>query len=318
MDWISPLNFRTKHQSVLSNHHSGTGDWFFSTPEFESWRKGISKALWCTGIPGAGKTILASIIIDKLEHELVYSRGELLAYVYCSYQEPDHISINLLANILRQLVQCQPTLPQRIKELYGTHLVKGTRLSPDEISTEMQALSQSFTELYIVIDALDECKVDGGTRITFLEAVQKIANNVHLLVTSRTTVKVHDCLRTAVCIRVDAKDEDIEKYLKDRMGHESRLRRVIAGDRDLEDTIVSTISKNAKGMFLLARLHLDSLAKKHTRRDIRLALNRLPKEIYDTYDEVLGRILRQDEEDVELAKYVHHSGFRSLSSEGCW
>lgn len=303
------MNFRAKHQSVLSNHHAGTGDWFFSTPEFQSWRNGTSKAIWCTGIPGAGKTILASVVIDKLEHELEYSKGEILAYVYCSYQEPDHISINLLANILRQIVQRQPTLPHRIRELYGTHLVKGTQLSLDEILTEMQALSQRFTNLYLVVDALDECYMDGGTRVTFLEAVQKITNNVHLLVTSRTTVNVHACLPTAASIRVDAKDHDIRKYLQDRMGHESRLRRVIADDRDLEDTIVSTILENAKGMFLLARLHLASLAKKHTRRDIRLALSGLPKGIYDTYNEVLGRILRQDEEDVELARYIQHPGF---------
>lgn len=309
------MNFRAKHQSVLSNHYSGTGDWFFDTPEFKSWRNGTSKVIWCTGIPGAGKTVLASIIIDKLEQELVHSRECFLAYIYCSYQDPEHISINLVANILRQLVQSRPTIPKRISELYATHLVNGTRLSVDEISTEMQALSQTFTDVYIVADALDECRVDGGTRVSFLEVVQKITDNVHLLVTSRTTVNIHSCLPSAVCIGVDAKDNDIEKYLKDRMGRESRLRRVIAGDRDLEDKIVSTILKSAKGMFLLARLHLDSLAKKHTRRDIRLALNGLPKQLYDTYNEVLGRVFRQDEEDVELARYFHPPKFRSLINE---
>ena len=56
--------------------------------------------------------------------------------------------------------------------------------------------------------------------------------------------------------------------------------------------------------FLLAQLHVDSLAKKPTRRDVRLALESLPKELDDTYHEALQRIWDQDEGDVKLARQV--------------
>ena len=42
--------------------------------------------------------------------------------------------------------------------------------------------------------------------------------------------------------------------------------------------------------FLLAKLHMDSLAMKHNRRDIRVALENLPKELDSTYDEAMQRI----------------------------
>jgi hypothetical protein len=56
--------------------------------------------------------------------------------------------------------------------------------------------------------------------------------------------------------------------------------------------------------FLLAQLHVDSLAKKPTRREVRLALKNLPKELDDTYHEALQRIWGQDEGDVKLARQV--------------
>jgi Ankyrin repeats (3 copies)/Ankyrin repeats (many copies) len=49
---------------------------------------------------------------------------------------------------------------------------------------------------------------------------------------------------------------------------------------------------------------MDSLAKKHNRRDIRKALENLPKELDDTYDEAMQRIWSQDEGDAKLAEQV--------------
>ncbi len=58
------------------------------------------------------------------------------------------------------------------------------------------------------------------------------------------------------------------------------------------------------GRFLLAQLHLDSLAKKQNRRDVRIALKNLPKKLDDTYDDAMQRIWSQDDDDVKLAQNV--------------
>lgn len=56
--------------------------------------------------------------------------------------------------------------------------------------------------------------------------------------------------------------------------------------------------------FLIAQLHMDSLAKKQNKRDIRQGYENLPKEINGTYDEAMKRISSQVDEDVQLAKQV--------------
>ena len=56
--------------------------------------------------------------------------------------------------------------------------------------------------------------------------------------------------------------------------------------------------------FLLARLHMDSLAGKHNAAAVRVALKSLPKEVDDTYDEAMERIQLQNQDDQELAERV--------------
>ena len=49
---------------------------------------------------------------------------------------------------------------------------------------------------------------------------------------------------------------------------------------------------------------MDSLAKRQNRRDVRIALENLPKGVDDTYDEAMQRIRNQDEEDARFAERV--------------
>jgi len=56
--------------------------------------------------------------------------------------------------------------------------------------------------------------------------------------------------------------------------------------------------------FLLAQLHVDSLAKCLNRRQVRSGLAELPKKLDETYDQAMERIQKQDENEVKLAHLV--------------
>ncbi len=61
--------------------------------------------------------------------------------------------------------------------------------------------------------------------------------------------------------------------------------------------------------FLLAKLHLDSLAGKRTVKDIRYALKDLPtgiQQLDKAYDQTLARINSKNPDDVKLGKRVFH------------
>jgi hypothetical protein len=73
---------------------------------------------------------------------------------------------------------------------------------------------------------------------------------------------------------------------------------------------------NMSFRFLLARLHMDSLVTKATRKAVREALKTLPKELESTYDEAMQRIRSQNDDDKQLAERVLcwiSFAFRSLT-----
>jgi len=62
LTWISSLESWKRHRDLSAARVGGVGDWVLETPEFREWRDsdngGSNKALFCCGIPGAGKTLI--------------------------------------------------------------------------------------------------------------------------------------------------------------------------------------------------------------------------------------------------------------------
>lgn len=56
IDWLTPLNFLARQETIIRDRSKGTGAWFLESEAFETWRTGDDMVMWCPGIPGAGKT----------------------------------------------------------------------------------------------------------------------------------------------------------------------------------------------------------------------------------------------------------------------
>ncbi|KAL8870107.1 MAG: hypothetical protein Q9174_003770 [Haloplaca sp. 1 TL-2023] len=91
-------------------------------------------------------------------------------------------------------------------------------------------------------------------------------------------------------IEIKATPKDIRNYVQWRIDHEPKLFDSVNKKRKLRDEISSTIVQQANGMFLLAKLHMDSIATTRTPRAVQIALQNLPTEIGDTYDQAMERI----------------------------
>ncbi|KAF8153463.1 hypothetical protein K438DRAFT_372660 [Mycena galopus ATCC 62051] len=59
LDWFSLINFFQQHADISQMREKGTGGWLLADPVFKKWESGSGSTLWCRGIPGAGKTVLA-------------------------------------------------------------------------------------------------------------------------------------------------------------------------------------------------------------------------------------------------------------------
>ncbi|KAH6909911.1 hypothetical protein BKA70DRAFT_179396 [Coprinopsis sp. MPI-PUGE-AT-0042] len=96
-------NLRKIHQDILSKATLGTGVWLLKTDKFLIWLdpNGNLKILWGIGIPGAGKTVLASIIINELEIRARAANGQIcVAYIYVRYGDSADLTVRDILEIL--------------------------------------------------------------------------------------------------------------------------------------------------------------------------------------------------------------------------
>jgi hypothetical protein len=118
LDWLTPTDYAPQQSDFISRRQEGTGEWLLKSSEFQEWVKQSKQTLFCPGIPGAGKTIITSIVVDDLCTRFRNDANIGIAYLYCSFRQQQEQKPNdLLLSILKQLVQEQPFTPESLKSL---------------------------------------------------------------------------------------------------------------------------------------------------------------------------------------------------------
>lgn len=248
LDWLSLTDFPTRLSDFIGRKEEGTGSWFFEATQFENWIQGPNQTLFCPGMPGAGKTMIAAMAIDHLSKQSESNGG---AYIFCNYQpraEQQNVVV-LLAAILRQLVQAKPSIPESILRLHEHHSKRDTRPSLEEISTTLKSIVRDYSRVYLVVDALDECPAEDGTRSKLLAEIRGLqkekGTDLRLMVTSRFIPDIEDKFKEALRLEVRASDKDVEKFVTGQIG---RLPNVVQRNEELKDLVKNEITQAVDGM----------------------------------------------------------------------
>ncbi|KAJ7589155.1 hypothetical protein C8J56DRAFT_784434, partial [Mycena floridula] len=309
LEWISKLDFQATQNETFAKHTAGTGDWFLKQQKFVDWKDGKTKLLWCPGIPGAGKTILCSIIAEHLRSAILQPKIAVIS-IYCDYRrQEEQTPTQLLGSILKQLVQYRPGLSDHFLTLH-TCLSRGAQPSIVELFAAFQAEVLLYSQVYIVLDALDESSESNRARELFFsphaQGLWSLPDHVHLLITSRDILSISQEFYSTPRIWIEAHNEDLETYIRGRITTDNKLKQLVKEDMKLAAEIIEQVILKAAGMFLQARLHLDALAGQLNRKGLHKALASLPQGIMDSYDDAMTRIRSQGEEQFELARQIFY------------
>ncbi|KAJ6563628.1 hypothetical protein DFH09DRAFT_920088, partial [Mycena vulgaris] len=252
IEWFSPLNFFLQHADIFSARQPGTGQWFLEDKSFKEWKSGTGKVLWCPGMPGAGKTVLASIVANDLQVNLD-SQISGVAVLYLNHKETEAQSpSNLLAGIWRQLVFGKPISPV-VHQLYGKHLEQRTRPSLEDVSCVLHSTISEHSNVFLIVDALDEYPEQ--QRDILLRCLSALGLTVSLMLTSRPHINLDHVFESPETLEIRATEDDIRRYLDRQIVGSFRLSRHIENRPNLREEVETTIVRRSDGMCVQPTLH---------------------------------------------------------------
>ncbi|KAJ8120979.1 hypothetical protein ONZ43_g2456 [Nemania bipapillata] len=299
-------NITTIHKDRKSQQEPETCGWVSREADFIAWLKphnSYSKScrfICIHGIPGAGKTVLASSLIE-IAASNCRSRG--YAYYYCLYSRKQDEAVPFLKWALRQLCKQKQIILPKIKDAYE----REDGLSVEDLLDCLEQVSFAYENgVYIIVDAVDESK----PRENILKVLVEIGTNerfrnVSLLFTCREENEIMGQVQLLGkrCARISMSNAnvrcDIKHYIHAQLATVPFFVRC-EDDAFLEE-VETTLTQKAKGMFRWAVCQLDVLKRKRDRGSIREALETLPGDIFATYERILVEIPEGDREFAKTA-----------------
>ena len=168
-------------------------------------------------MPGAGKTVLSSVLIECLEQSFAKQDDIAITYMFFDFREQLSL-FEILAALLRQLLQGKSN--RSVTRHLGQTTKKSMKL--EWVQSELRTLASGFGKTYIVLDALDECAATGSTLrqlLEFLFALRQAAN-VNIFATSRYNEETASLFaQDGLILEIQANDDDIRAYIDHRAAY---------------------------------------------------------------------------------------------------
>ena len=185
-----------------------------------------------------------SMIVNHLQTIFEGNDKVAIVFVYCNYKEQAQQTVsNLIANLVKQMVQCHSrAVSDNIRSFYEHHQRDHTGPTLDQITGALRSEIEAYSKVFVIVDGLDECREDDGSRGKLLKLLRTLDGKVNLLVTSRNLPSIAQDFEATKRLYIRAKDDDIRKYVEGRIASGPRhLKR-------LQETVVMRMIESTRGM----------------------------------------------------------------------
>lgn len=213
--------------------------------EWNQWIAGQLRCLWIHGIPGAGKTVLTSFLIEQLESHVRPLERVGHAYYYCYFGHNQDESGPFLRWTISQLCRQSGKIPKALVQLHK----HGRQPDLADLLIVLESLLQQFDSAYVILDAVDESK----PREDLLRTIRDLAtdarfSNLHCLVTSRRYVDIEnvlDPISRALPMSNELIEDDIRRYVESTIRSGPKTKRWPV---DLRSEVEGALVSGSKGM----------------------------------------------------------------------
>ncbi|KAK8876959.1 hypothetical protein PGQ11_001905 [Apiospora arundinis] len=300
---LNPSDYMVDQQAALRSCHERSGNWVFQDPSFLEWLRSRALpdcVLFIHGMPGAGKTSLASRIIDHLSTHTVLKNTPVLYFLFKHIGNAKRSIGHMLRALLAQLVRQDAAL---VHVLYEKCCLVTTAeaQSLDTLKSWAAELFKLQTKCTIILDGLDECNHhnDGQEARRLLDwfttdiipDCSKDGADIRLLCLGQRDGVVDAVLSHFPSICLDSSPlhlDDIRSFTAARASKIAQKFQLEPGD---ENEIVQMVASSSKSMFLYAKLVMDNLISQGSAAELDEELNvKFPEGLNEAYERIAFRL----------------------------
>ncbi|KXJ92572.1 hypothetical protein Micbo1qcDRAFT_49583 [Microdochium bolleyi] len=290
--------------------------------------------LWITGKMGAGKSVLASSMIDRClglgqddtqgEPAAAHHQTEIIShdsdvpvfktsYFYCREEgSRQNDSLTIYKSLLRQMLRSS----QDLLPVCHEKKAKGQGTLNHEVTAQilLELFADADVNHFIVIDGIDSCKAE--TRRVVINFLSTLVNRCEENKPGKIRVLLvgHDLPDVRRLKPIESSTTIIEmttKVVQADIGHylDSSAPKLKACGLNASDIgrVRSKVLKRSDGSFLYAQMVMDNLLAQPTVGDLLAELEeeRFPADLASAYNAILGRLKKQlNDRGWELAKSI--------------
>ncbi|KAL8339694.1 hypothetical protein RB601_006010 [Gaeumannomyces tritici] len=295
----------------------GSCQWLLRKSSFLEWIDGgHSKIYWLTGLPGAGKSILSSFVVQHLN-----TIGRDCCFFFFSEGDKSRDNINwLLRSMAFQMAMIHPEMADTILHIASE---PSWREPPVDRVDFHPVWRKIFTcgilkvrptrQQYWVIDAVGECKLPGDLINLLFRAARHWP--LRVFVTSRPSeTSILGASTTEIiseAISQGDTNSDIALFLRSQLA---------TGQRTAEamDALLAQVIKKSNGCFLWAYLVQQNLRSVYTKTSVDKVLESTPSDITQLYQSILREmedIPEQNKSETEALLHWVVCAWRPLTTD---
>ncbi|KAF5600091.1 ankyrin repeat [Fusarium pseudoanthophilum] len=290
--WLERTNPSSLHNIAFSKHEPLTTAWVTNSSQWKDWvsLESETRLMWIYGLPGAGKTVLASYVIEELEKLCEPVDGSFCSYYYCHYSHNQDEAVPFLSWIIGQVCRQISWIPPELTRLHD----RGCEPRSADLEQVLEMILQKLDSLYIVIDAVDE----STPRAELLSLIETMTvdgrfEKIRILATSRQYFDIEQSLgeiSESISMSNTMVDADIRRFVHARLRSSHRLKRWHERFDEIEDILAA----KAQGMFRWADCQIQAIERLRDQSKLQQLLSNLPKDLSETYFRIFEAIPEDD------------------------
>lgn len=281
--WLAPATVEDDLERLSALCALNSCDWLIGTPEMQDFTLGkkLSSSLRLCSWPGGGKSVAASFLVKNLQSR----SAQPVLYFFCRSTDANKsFTTSIVRTLVWQLLQIDASLFSLLAPIYhrsGRQIADSEVLVFELFDVVMRNTNQQ--DIYVVVDALDECH-DTGRLLNLLTNAQNTGRaNLKLLLTSRDDPSLTEQL--VFCesmILLHENSQPIERYVGEKIAD---LSLPITAEQREEIRIAVKVS--CGGLWLFAKLMIDEIRKASSIAEVFEQIQTVPDGLAQLYNTIL-------------------------------